>query len=158
MINHDQTVIRYLVNNITSVFPAIVMFLMTYERSKAVSFTHGLQTIDNGLFIKNPLDFYNFSAYSNPLDELVWLSIGVMAIMCCLTVYITRLDFRIQSTIYIHKYFSSVAKFFYRNVGKNKELEGNTLSNSSWIVLNMLTLKRCSDSPNKTSARMSLIV
>ena len=101
MINHDQTVIRYLVNNITSVFPAIVMFLMTYERSKAVSFTHGLQTIDNGLFIKNPLDFYNFSAYSNPLDELVWLSIGVMAIMCCLTVHITRLDFRIQSTIYM---------------------------------------------------------
>ena len=65
------------------------MFLMTYERSQAVTFTHRLQTIDNGLFIRNPKDYYNFGAYTSPMVFAVWIIIGILSIVCALVLYIT---------------------------------------------------------------------
>ena len=65
------------------------MFLMTYERSLAVTFTHRLQTIDNGLFIRNPKDSYNFGAYTDPMVSAVWIIITILSIVCALALYIT---------------------------------------------------------------------
>ena len=53
----------------------------TLVRSQAVSFVNPLASGRYNYFMKNPEGAINYQAYSEPLNYLTWLSIGVFCVI-----------------------------------------------------------------------------
>ena len=67
---------------------AIAPFLITLERSKAISFSQAIGNVYHNLFIKNPADSFNLAAYTNTLKAMVWIFIGLFCLICPLILYL----------------------------------------------------------------------
>ena len=63
-------------------FLAIAAFLVTLDRSEAISFTQPVGNVHNKLFIKTPGDSFNTGAYTKTLKGMVWIGIGIFCVVC----------------------------------------------------------------------------
>ena len=68
-----------------SIAPA--SFFMSASREEAVSFSSELDFGTMGLFIKNPDNVYNFTAYLAPLTYWCWVSITLFLLLFSLVLF-----------------------------------------------------------------------
>ena len=54
---------------------AVADFTVTEERSKAITFSNPLDEIYHAIIIQNPVNAYNYEAYTSPLANETWLMI-----------------------------------------------------------------------------------
>ena len=52
-------------------------FTMTKERSEVMTFSNPLDQIYHAVMIQNPINTYNFEAFTSPLAGLTWLMVLV---------------------------------------------------------------------------------
>ena len=57
---------------------ATAPFTVTEERSAVMTFASPITKIHHTLFIKNPAEIFNLSAYIEPMDWLVWICLLVL--------------------------------------------------------------------------------
>ena len=55
------------------IFPAVAPFTITEQRSQVIKFSTPLHDVWDEIFIKNPIDAFNFEAYTSPITDVTWL-------------------------------------------------------------------------------------
>ena len=67
--------------HLLNLFIGVTSFTITLVRSQAVSFVNPLANGRITYFLKNPKGAVNYQAYTEPLQNITWLSIGVFCVI-----------------------------------------------------------------------------
>ncbi len=59
---------------------AVTDFTVTMERSEVITFSEPITQIYHGLFVRNPSERPNYSAYTEPLHWHVWAVISLFVL------------------------------------------------------------------------------
>ena len=60
-----------------STFLVVTEFSATMERRQVVSFMEPIKEEIHTFFIKNPVNTFNYTAYSDPFHYMVWVFVGI---------------------------------------------------------------------------------
>ena len=122
---------------------AVFSLTMSNARSNAITFSKYLDTGYRTLFIKNPMDSYNYKVYIEPLHHLSWIFIGIFSLV---------MPFLLYLPFYIYSKFV--------NIGVEEEavLREFTLEKCAILVLSCLTLRGWDVTPNWASSRAAFFV
>ena len=86
---------------------AVADFTVTEERSKAITFSNPLDEIYHAIIIQNPVNAYNYEAYTSPLANETWLMILALIITTPPILFIaSRCDININ--ISLNRFFHHV--------------------------------------------------
>ena len=66
-----------------------IAFTITKERNEVISFTFPTHQLHHLLFIRNPLDSFNWASYTEPLYYTAWIMIGVFCLVTPFFLYVT---------------------------------------------------------------------
>ena len=80
----------------------------TVERDNAVDFTSPLVFSHKGIFIKNPTNLKNWTAYLDPLTCLSWAMIGVFFLLTPFCLYKISIKSREEKKLSILQCFESI--------------------------------------------------
>ena len=72
-----------------SYYFSAIAFTLTIERNEVISFAIPTDLIHHVLYIRNPLDSFNWGSYVESLKYTVWIMIGVFCIVMPFFQYIT---------------------------------------------------------------------
>ena len=72
-----------------SYYFSAIAFTITKERNEVISFTFPTHQLHHLLFIRNPLDSFNWQSYTEPLYYTAWIMIGVFCLVTPFFLYAT---------------------------------------------------------------------
>ena len=82
---------------------AVADFTVTEERSKAITFSNPLDDIYHAIIIQNPVNAYNYEAYTSTLTNGTWLMILAWIIATSPILFIaSRCDINLSLNIFFH--------------------------------------------------------
>jgi hypothetical protein len=70
-------------------FLAVCDFSVTKERASAITYSDPISDYYHAIFIKNPAETFNYTAYIEPLSYLSWIFIFFGCILAPFILYLT---------------------------------------------------------------------
>ena len=86
-LHYDQLITDVMISNFTCLSIAPASIFMSPARGEAVSFSFELDFGTIGIFIKNPDNVYNLTAYLAPLTYWSWVSISLFLLLFSIVLF-----------------------------------------------------------------------
>ena len=130
---------------------AVTVLTITEARSSVMSFSNPIDDIFHSVFIQNPIDVYNYDAYTSPLADEAWLMFLIWALVTPPILYILARWKAI--TLQVMKKLNHFVHFRYGELDQN--INELTFPKTYVMVFGTFTQRGYSGVPTTWKARIA---